>query len=458
MVKVLVKETSQKTVQTALVSGLKREIRQLNADDYNYGDIMANASLFQTYAKLLGQKLGMNIDVKFDVQHTSKNKLDLINSSGPLNIKDINSAFRQNYNLFTELTAQISAIYENTYNSYIKLRIFYNMESDGYEPALDKLKDDINELTELLKKNDIIKPEDITKALEEAEARTEQDIKETEENANTTAQAVWDTNKGYETSSQIQEDAMKAAEEYAKNSALAHEAAEANNELSKAKGELQDAISAKDDAQRAWDDAMKSATDALAESKEKDKTARADTLHETGLDEAIKNTKDYDYTKTTVGGLTAGTFLSSDGSVITEVTHNSNGTTTINVTDLSSPNNHTSKTYSDTDSAQSTYDTAKDTATQSRAEADEAKANAEQKADKLKEATNNLEKATEEAINAESKVDKAQIEAEKAEANVPDVNRDPSKGESSSDGGKAKEQAEKSMEENRGKNGMPSNL
>ena len=188
MVKILVKETSQKTVQTALVSGLKREIRQLNAEDYNYGNIMANASLFQTYAKLLGQKLGMNIEVKFDIQHTSKNKLNLISSSGPLRINDINSAFRQNYNLFTEFTAQVSAIYENTYNSYIKLRIFYNMESDEYEPALDKLKDDINELTGLLKKNDIIKPEDITKALEEAEARTEQDIKETEENANTTAQ------------------------------------------------------------------------------------------------------------------------------------------------------------------------------------------------------------------------------------------------------------------------------
>ena len=326
------------------------------------------------------------------------------------------------------------------------------MESDEYEPALDKLKDDINELTGLLKKNDIIKPEDITKALEESEARTEQDIKETEENANTTAQEVWDTNKGYMTSSDEQEKGKAAAEEYAKNSALAHAAEEAANDLAKAKRELQEAFIDYGSAQSEYDKASTARAEAKIASEEREKIARADSLAASGIVNAGIHSGN---PPETVGGLTAGTFLSENGKDIITVEHKDDKTT---IRVESSDGSYTTRTYSSSDDFKTTEETVKDTANKSRAEADKAKANLEQKNAKEKKALENLEKVAEEIANAEAKVDKAKIEAEKAEANVPDVNKDPSKGESSSDGGKAKEQAEKSMEENRGKNGMPSNL
>jgi hypothetical protein len=397
----------------------------------------------------------MNIEVKFDIQHTSKNKLNLISSSGPLRINDINSAFRQNYNVFTEFIAQVSAIYDNTYNNYIKLRTFYNVESDEYEPALDKLKDDINELTDLLKKNDIIKPEDITKALEEAEARTEQDIKETEENADKTAQKVWDTNKGYETSSDIQDKGKAAAEEYAKNSALAHEAALAQEAANKAEETAKNAKSEAAKAQEAFNSAKDKQSKAEADLNAAEKEFGNAMAQEDASNAMTNGTGGFN-PKT--GKFEPGTYFDKETNTGYTVSVDERGKVTVEginskgdtfkVDNIDNSVAGRNKLVDDSaDNVENAINNYKD---------------AEKKAKDALEASNAAEieanKAKQKAAEAEKKAEETRIEAEKAEANVPDVNRDPSKGESSSDGGKAKEQAEKSMEENRGKNGMPSNL
>ena len=454
MTKVLLsKEANPKSVQTALVSGLKREVRQLNAEDYNYGNIMANASLFQTYAKLLGQKLGMNIEIKFDITHTTKNKLDLISSKGPLKLDDINSAFRQNYNLFTEFISQVSAIYEDTYDSYVKLRTFYNIESNEYEPALDRLKDDIRELTDLLKESDIIEPKDIEEALEEAADKTTREIQEETERADNIAKDVWDANKGFETSSDIQEKGKAAAEEYAKNSKLENDAKVAAEEA-KSKTESAERVRAEADRRRAEANEYAAAA-AKAEDEYYDAAdaAFADATALDSMNDVLLEHPTLENGK--IGDLPKGQTIDEHSARVTRITDNGDGTTTVSTT---TSRGTVTRTY---DNDANVSDVVSDLTEREQA----SHANEMNKFEDMEKAKENAKLADESAKNAEEEAaaqekeaEEARIDAEKAEAEVPDVNRDPDKGESSSDGGKAKEQAEKSMEENRGKNGMPSNL
>lgn len=407
MVKVLVTDNKAKNVSAAIISGLKRQVNELNSAEYNYADILKSITIFTEYSKLIGTYLGIDVNIKFDIQHSSKVRLNMVNNTIPkVRLSDLNAALRSNYSILIQIVGQIESIYNKAFTDYKSMIALYDIEKVEYAKFKSESLSEIDSLMEALNNTEIITNDDIDEALHEAQIETEAQIEEATKNTEDIAQEVWDTNKGYETSSQIQEDAMKAAEEYAENNAQAHAAEEAANELSKANSELEDAISARDDAQRAWDDAMKSSTDAVAESNEKDAAARADELQAHGIANAIANTEGYDESKTTVGDLTAGTFLSPNGESVVTVTHNDDGTTTITTDD--SKGSHTSVTYSDTDSAKSTYDNAVDTARDSRAEADEAKANADQKLDDLKEATDNLEKATEEAINAQTKAEEAQ--------------------------------------------------
>lgn len=411
MVKVLVTDNKAKNVSAAIISGLKRQVNELNSAEYNYADILKSITIFTEYSKLIGTYLGIDVNIKFDIQHSSKVRLNMVNNTIPkVRLSDLNAALRSNYNMLIQIVGQIEAIYNKAFTDYKSMIALYDIEKAEYSNFKSESSSEIDSLMEALNNTEIITKDDIDEALHEAQIETEAQIEEATKNTEDIAQEVWDTNKGYETSSQIQEDAMKAAEEYAENKAHESEATEANAKLGEAKSELQEAYIEYGGAQSEYDRASKAYDEAKIESQEKDNTARADSLRETGLDEAIKNTKDYDDNKTTIGGLTAGTFLAPDGSVVTTVTHNGDGTTTITTDD--SKGSHTSMTYSSSDSAKSTYDTAKDTAEQSRAEAEEAKANLEQKSAEEKEASENLSKAAEELENASAKVDKAQQEAD----------------------------------------------
>ena len=144
---------------------------------------------------------------------------------------------------------------------------------------------------------------------------------------------------------------LKKAEEYAKNSALAHEAAEAANDLAKAKDELQEAYIEYGGAQTDYDKASTAYAEALIESQEKDATARSDELAAVGLVNAGIHSGDL---PKTVGGLTAGTFLSESGNQIIKVEHKDDNTTTITVAEKSNPDKHTSRTYSSADNYEST--------------------------------------------------------------------------------------------------------
>ena len=456
MVKVLVTNNKAKNVSAAIISGLKRQVNELNSAEYNYADILRSIALFTEYSKLIGTYLGIDVNIKFDIQHSSKVRLNMVNNTVPkVRLSDLNAALRSNYNMLIQIVGQIESIYNKAFTDYKSMVALYDIEKVEYAKFKSESSSEIDSLMEALNNTEIITNDDINEALREAQAETEAQIEETTKNTEEIAQEVWDTNKGYETSSQIQEDAMKAAEEYAENKAHEAEATEANAKLDEAKSELQDAYINYGSAQTDYDKASTAYAEALIESQEKDATARSDELAAVGLVNAGIHSGDL---PKTVGGLTAGTFLSESGNQIIKVEHKDDNTTTITVAEKSNPDKHTSRTYSSSDNYESIEETAKETANKSRAEAEKAKANLDQKSTKKDEAAENLSKVAEELANAEAKVDRAQQKAEKAEANVPDVNRDPSKGESSSDGGKAKEQAEKSMEENRGKNGMPSNL
>lgn len=413
-IKVLVKENSSKAVQTALINSLSRSLRQLNSEDYNYASILSSISLFESYAKLAATYLGMNVEVKFTIGHSSKGRVNMLNTTVPrVNIKDINAAFRSNYNILVNFVAQVEAIYLNAFKDYEKLVHTFNLEVSEYNDSVNEWIDNVNELTDALS-NAGVSNEEIQEVLDEAKEETEDQIEENIRDAEDLAQDVWDTNKGYETSSQIQEDAIKAAEEYAENSAQAHAAAEAEAKLSEANNELSKAEEAMNMANNDWDKAFEEAEKAQAERLEADADFRSELGHVNGLTQAINNTEDYDPDKTTVGDLKSGTSLTEDGNTVVTVTHNGDGTTT--VTTESADGTHTSVTYSDTDNAKSTLDDASEKSDQAAQAAQAAAENAEQKQaaaneayDKLTESLNDYKEALTNQAEAQNAYDDASI-------------------------------------------------
>ena len=407
MIKVLVTNNKAKNVSAAIISGLKRQVNELNSAEYNYADILKSIALFTEYSRLIGTYLGINVNIKFDIQHSSKVRLNMVNNTVPkVRLSDLNAALRSNYSILIQIVGQIESIYNKAFTDYKSMIALYDIEKVEYAKFKSESSSEIDSLMEALNNTEIITSDDIDEALHESQIETEAQIEEATKNTEEIAQEVWDTNKGYETSSQIQEDAMKAAEEYAENNAQAHAAEEAANELSKADAELADAKAAMEEAAQDWRNAAIELNEAKDESQAKDAAARADELQAHGIANAIANTEGYDESKTTVGDLTAGTFLSPNGESVVTVTHHDDGTTTITTDD--SKGSHTSVTYSDTDSAKSTYDNAVDTATQSRSEADEAKANLDQKQAETDEAKGKLAEATGEFNAAQAKAEEAQ--------------------------------------------------
>lgn len=406
MIKVFVTDNKAKNVSAAIISGLKRQVNELNSAEYNYADILRSITVFKEYSRLLCAYFGIEVNISFNIQHSSKVKVNTINNTVPrVRINDLNAALRSNYNMLIQIVGQIESIYNKAYADYKSMVALYNTERLEYTDFRDEAASEIDSLTEALNNTEIITEEEITEVINEAIAETESQIEEVNTAIDNTAQEVWDTNKGYETSSQIQEDAMKAAEEYAENNAQAHAAEEAANELAKANAEVIAAEETLNEAKDAAYNALVESTAAQYISEEKEATARADELQAHGVATAIGNTPGYSE-GTTVGDLTAGTFLSPNGESVITVTHNDDGTTTITTDD--SKGSHTSVTYMDSDNAKSTYDTATSTATQSRAEADEAKANAEQKAEEYNKANEAFEAANTEYNNAQTKAEEAQ--------------------------------------------------
>jgi chromosome segregation ATPase len=245
MVKVLVKDNKSKNVSAAIVSGLKRQVNELNSTEYNYADIMRSITLFTEYSKLISTYLGINVNIKFDIQHSSKVKVDMVNSTVPkVQLNDLNAALRSNYNMLIQIVGQIEAIYNKAFADYNSMKALYDTERAEYANFSSESSSEIEDLMEALNNTEIITNEDINTALQEATAETEAQIEEATKSAEETAQEVWDTNKGYETSSQVQEDAIKAAEEYAENSAQAHEAEIAAEAAKTAQEEADEALAA----------------------------------------------------------------------------------------------------------------------------------------------------------------------------------------------------------------------
>ena len=406
MIKVFVTDNKAKNVSAAIISGLKRQVNELNSAEYNYADILKSVTTFREYSRLLCAYFGIEVNISFNIQHSSKVKVNTVNNTVPrVRINDLNAALRSNYNMLIQIVGQIESIYNKAYEGYKSMVSLYDTERLEYTDFRDDAASEIDSLTEALNNTEIITEEEITEVINEAQAETESQIEEVNTAVDNTAQEVWDTNKGYETSSQIQEDAMKAAEEYAENNAQAHAAEEAANDLAKANAEVIATEETMNEARDTAYNALVESTAAQYISEEKEATARADELQAHGVATAIGNTPGYSES-TTVGDLTAGTFLSPNGESVITVTHNEDGTTTITTDD--SKGSHTSVTYMDSDNAKSTYDTATSTARDSRAEADEAKANAEQKAEEYSKANEAFEAAKTEYDNASAKAQEAQ--------------------------------------------------
>ena len=239
MIKVFVTDNKAKNVSAAIISGLKRQVNELNSAEYNYADILRSITVFKEYSRLLSAYFGIEVNISFNIQHSSKAKVNTVNNTVPrVRINDLNAALRSNYNMLIQIVGQIESIYNKAYEGYKSMVSLYDTERLEYADFRDDAISEIDSLTEALNNTEIVTEEEITEAINEAQAETESQIEETEMAVDNTAQEVWDTNKGYETSSQIQEDAMKAAEEYAENNAQAHAAEEAANDLAKAKREL----------------------------------------------------------------------------------------------------------------------------------------------------------------------------------------------------------------------------
>ena len=413
MIKVFVTDNKAKNVSAAIISGLKRQVNELNSAEYNYADILRSITVFKEYSRLLSAYFGIEVNISFNIQHSSKAKVNTVNNTVPrVRINDLNAALRSNYNMLIQIVGQIESIYNKAYEGYKSMVSLYDTERLEYADFRDDAISEIDSLTEALNNTEIVTEEEITEAINEAQAETESQIEETEMAVDNTAQEVWDTNKGYETSSQIQEDAMKAAEEYAENNAQAHAAEEAANDLAKAYAEVIATEETMNEARNTAYIALVESTAALIKSEEKDVTARSNELAAIGLVNAGIHSGDL---PETVGGLTAGTFLSLSGNQIITVEHNDDGTTTITIED--SDGSHSSRTYSSSDNYESIEETAKDTARQSRAEADEAKANADQKAEEYSKASEAFEvakaaydNAAEKALEAQQNYDDASIQ------------------------------------------------
>lgn len=417
MRKVFINENNVKQVGAAILSGLKKEVNQLNSDEYNYGDLMRNVTYFEQYARLLGTYLGIEVNVRFNVEHSSRLKVEMINSTSPrMNISSLNSAFRSNYNVFTTLISQIEAIYKKNFDNYNGISSIYRTSYNEYSEFVSESESEIDDLMEALNNTEIVTPEEVTEVIVEAMEETEAQVEEAQQQVDELANEVWDSNKGYETASQIQEDGIKAAEEYAENSAHAHEASQMADAAAQAQAEA-DALN--EAASKAQDE-LTDALNALAEANDAAiaADARADETQQNfdAIDTMMHGTeKGYDPETQT---MVPGTYISDDGQTVYTITDNGDGTMTVATTgnhggdvaysEFTVENSSQGVSNAFSENQQANND-AKAEQTQAREDANEARNNANEAQTKADQAQQAAQQAQQEADKAQQEADDASI-------------------------------------------------
>lgn len=433
MIKVFVTDNKSKNVSAAIISGLKRQVNELNSAEYNYADILKSVTLFKEYSRLLSAYFGIEVNITFDIQHSSKVKVNTINNTVPrVRINDLNAALRSNYDMLIQIVGQIESIYNKAYEGYKSMIALYDAERLEYNDFRGDAASEIDSLTEALNNTEIITEEEITEAINEAQAETEAQIEETEVSVDNTAQEVWDTNKGYETASQIQEDAIKAAEEYAENKAHDNAAAEAGASVKAAQEEADRAQAELDKA----NDEFEKANEAYVKATDDKEAARADydqaTANQTAAEAAFTGAQSA--TNMAVEGLPApGTSKAEIDPIsggTTVVTANADGTYTVSYVSADGSSSST-RTYDDASAfdrgggtmspAMSSTSQEYQQATQAVAEAEgkynDASAKWDESLDNKLDAQAKLEAAEKTVTDAQTKVDAAQQAAD--DANIP---------------------------------------
>jgi len=415
MRKVFINKNNVKQVGAAILSGLKKEVNQLNSEEYNYGDLMKNITYFEQYARLLGTYLGIEVNVRFNVEHSSRLKVEMINSTSPrMNLSDLNSAFRSNYNVFTTLISQIEAIYRKNFDSYNGITSIYRTSYNEYSEFVSESESEIDDLMEALNNTEIVTPEEVTEVIVEAIVETESQVEEAQQQVDELANEVWDSNKGYETASQIQEDGIKAAEEYAENSAHAHEA----EQMADAAAQAQAEADALNEASQQAQDELTDALNALAEANEAVIAADAhanETQQNFDAINAIFVEPEKGYDPAT-DSLVPGTYLSNDGQTIYTITDNGDGTMTV-----ATQGNHDGDIVHSEFTVENSMEGVKEAHSENNQAREEAKAEQTQAREDVNEARNNANEAQAKADEAQQAAQQAQQEADKAQQEADDA-------------------------------------
>lgn len=417
MRKVFINKNNVKQVGAAILSGLKKEVNQLNSEDYNYGEIMKNITYFEQYARLLGTYLGIEVNVRFNVEHSSRLRVNMINSTSPrMNLSDLNAAFRSNYNVFTTLISQIEAIYKKNFDNYNGIMSIYKTSYNEYTDYVSESDSEISDLMEALNNTEIITPEEINEAISEARAETEAQVEEVQQQVDELANDVWDSNKGYETASQIQEDGIKAAEEYAENSAHAHEAEQMAEAAAQAQAQADALNEASQQAQNELADALTALAEANSAAEAADAHANETQQNLDAIDTMMHGTdKGYD---PGTQSMVPGTYMSDDGLTVYTITDNGDGTMTVATTgnhsgdvsysEFTVENSSQGVTNAFSENQQANND-AKAEQAQAREDADEARNNANEAQAKADEAQQAAQQAQQEADKAQQEADDASI-------------------------------------------------